>query len=106
MQVKLSGSQPEHLADLLKAIVNAYMEELDKRDKGRKDLLVADLEKQKPKYQEVLDKKRNDLRQQEKDKNVADPQTLQIEYNAVVFKQVGVQKALGDTQDERSMKEL
>jgi capsular exopolysaccharide synthesis family protein len=106
MQVKLYGNEPDHLADLLNAIVNAYTEELDKRDKGRKDVLVGDLEKQKAKYQEQLDKKRNDLRQMEKDKKILDPQTQQIEYNAAVFKQQGVQKALGDTKDERSTKEL
>jgi capsular exopolysaccharide synthesis family protein len=106
MQVKLLGARPEHLADLLNAIVAAYTEELDRRDRGRKDVLIAELEKQKAKYQEQLDKKRAELRQLEKDKKIADPQSLQVDYNAAVFKLQGVQKSLGDTKDELSTKEL
>jgi succinoglycan biosynthesis transport protein ExoP len=106
MQVKLYGTQPEYLADLLNAIVAAYTEELDKRDKGRKDVLVGELEKQKVKAQEQLDKKRSELRQLEKDKKIGDPQIMQMEYNAAAFKLQGVQKALGDTKDDLSNKEL
>ena len=40
---------PDYLADLLNAIIVAYTQELDKRDKGRRDVLVAELEKQKAK---------------------------------------------------------
>jgi capsular exopolysaccharide synthesis family protein len=106
MQVKLFGNEPECLADLLNAIVKAYTDELDKRDSVRKDLLVAELKKQKAKYQEQVDKKSNELRDQEKNGNVADPQTIRDEVERAKHALENVYKALGDTQDDLSTKEL
>lgn len=105
MQVKLYGNDPEYLADLLNTIVIVYTEELDRRDQGRKRVLVAELEKQRTEYQALLDKKREELRELEKNKKFADPQTLQIEYNAAILKQQGIIKTLGDVTDDRSTKE-
>src|SRR5262249_30687477 len=87
-------------------IVHAYKKELDKRDQDRRDVMVAELEKQKSKYQEQLDKKRSDLRKEELEKKIPDKETLQVQFTSANFRMTGVQKALGDTKDDLTTKQL
>src|SRR5262249_12106954 len=74
--VKLSGDEPEHLADLLNAIVQAYMREVDGRDTRRRAQLISQLEESKRDNEKKLTDKRHELARVEKGQNVPDAKMM------------------------------
>ncbi len=83
MTVKLSGDSPDNLADVLNAVVAAYIKEVESRDNHRRDLGVSKLEKSLKENQDKLQKLRQQLDKQERDFNIPDPVTQQMMINAV-----------------------
>jgi succinoglycan biosynthesis transport protein ExoP len=61
MTVRLSGDEPEHLADLLNAVVDAYKKEVNGGDVDRKNLIIQELDKSKQDFEKQLNDKRIEL---------------------------------------------
>jgi len=77
MTVKLFGDQPEHLAEVLNAIVQAYIKEVDGRDSSRKKELIKQLEESKREYEKKLTAKRSELATEEKLAGIPDQKAVE-----------------------------
>jgi capsular exopolysaccharide synthesis family protein len=83
MTIKLSGEEPEHLADVLNAVVAAYIREIETRDNQRRDLGVSKLEKSLAENQQKLERLRQQLRDKEEEFEIPDLVTQQLKFNAL-----------------------
>jgi len=83
MTVKLYGTEPDELAEMLNAIIQAYREEIETRDNQRKSLLITQLEKSLVDNQKRLADKRLELRQVEKDQDIPDNNTLNLMFTSL-----------------------
>jgi polysaccharide biosynthesis transport protein len=83
MTVKYADDDPENLADILNAVVAAYVKEADKRDGERRKTVVAQLDDSLARYASDLATKQADLIFQEKTLSVPDRETQRMEYEIV-----------------------
>jgi capsular exopolysaccharide synthesis family protein len=78
MSIKLFGDEPTILADVLNAIVAAYIKEVDDRDNRRRKDYTNQLDKSFTDLQVLLSKKRVELQAQEKEEKIPDEKLFQM----------------------------
>jgi polysaccharide biosynthesis transport protein len=106
MTIKLYGKEPDELAEMLNAIIQAYKQEIETRDNQRRGLLIKQLEKSLDENRTTLTDKRLDLRRVEKEQDVLDPITQQIYFNSLALKVTSSESILRLTRNELGKKQL
>jgi polysaccharide biosynthesis transport protein len=106
MTVKLAGDEPDDLAAMLNAIIQAYKEEIEARDNLRRGLVISQLEKSLVDNQKKLSDKRLELRKVEHDQDIPDNNTQQVLINSLTYKVSSAETSLRTARTELSKKKL
>jgi capsular exopolysaccharide synthesis family protein len=106
MTIKLYGDEPDHLAEVLSAIIQAYKKEIETRDNQRKTMMVQQLEKSVQDYKKTLNDKRIELRKVERDADIPDANAMQIMFHGAIVKVGGVEAGLRSVRNDLGKKKL
>jgi capsular exopolysaccharide synthesis family protein len=105
MRVTLSGDDPESLAPLLTAVIDAYLDELNQQEMGKRMALLKELEGSQNGYQTKLWKAEDELRKEERRLGIDDPETAKFKYNLVRDRLTAMEKEYRDLRAELGKKQ-
>lgn len=105
MRVALGGDDPEALAPLLNAVIDAYLAEMNQQEVGRRTELLRQLEASQKTYFKKLSRTEHDLRVEEREHGIDDPEAAKqrlLNANAKLF---AAEKEYRDIRIEKGKKE-
>jgi len=94
MRVTLSGDDPEEVAKIVNAVVDAYMVEVEQREKNRRQIRKEQLKENYRQSEENLRKLRLALHARQEALKIGDKETTQINYQNAQQKLTAVEKDL------------
>jgi uncharacterized protein involved in exopolysaccharide biosynthesis len=106
MTIKLLGDEPDYLADLLNAVIQAYIKEIEARDNQRRVKVIGDLDKSLQENKKKLAEKRIEVGKAERDEKIPDPVSQQAAYQALAVQKHGTETSLRNVRDDLSNKNL
>lgn len=101
LRLSLSGDDPDEVAKIVNAVTDAFIKEMEQRQRSKKDTIVEELNNNIRAQQRLLNQKKQALRKVEQSLGLEDPISLQSRWLAAMQNLALARKAVTDKKVEQ-----